>query len=335
MTAEDELIARHFAPIAGPGGFVLRDDAAAFSPAPGHDLVVTKDMLVAGVHFFADDPPGSIARKALRVNLSDLAAKGARPAGFLLGLALPGGVAEEWVAAFAAGLKADAADYGCPLLGGDTVRASGGVTLSITAFGEVSAGGMVRRTSGRPGLTLAATGTIGDAALGLRLRLEPDAAWARKLGDAARAHLADRYLHPRPRNVLAAALRDHAVAAMDVSDGLLGDALKLARAALPPGEPASPVIDLARLPLSDAAREALSLEPALIAAIATGGDDYELLMALDEAGVAAMAEACAAEGVGFTTIGELAPAYRPPRWIGRDGAPFQPGALKYEHAFKA
>ncbi len=111
------------------------------------------------------------------------------------------------------------------------MRASGGVTLSITAFGEVSAGGMVRRTSGRPGLTLAATGTIGDAALGLRLRLEPDAAWARKLGDAARAHLADRYLHPRPRNAVAQALRGNAIAAMDISDGLLGDALKLARAA--------------------------------------------------------------------------------------------------------
>ncbi len=130
--------------------------------------------------------------------------------------------------------------YGCPLLGGDTVRASGGLTISITAFGEVPAGGMVRRTSGRPWLTLAATGTIGDAALGLRLRLEPDAAWARKLGDAARRISPTATLHPRPRNAVAQALRGNAIAAMDISDGLLGDALKLARAALPPGEPASP-----------------------------------------------------------------------------------------------
>src|SRR5271163_4058503 len=114
---EDDLIARYFAPLAGPAGLKLRDDAALMRPPPGHDLVLTADALVAGVHFFADDPPGAIARKALRVNLSDLAAKGASPLGFLLALALPPDWTEDWLAAFAAGLGDDARDYACPLLG--------------------------------------------------------------------------------------------------------------------------------------------------------------------------------------------------------------------------
>jgi thiamine-monophosphate kinase len=335
VASEDTLIARHFAPLAAPGGFGLKDDAALLAPKPGHELVITKDMLVSGVHFFAEDPPASIARKALRVNLSDLAAKGAEPAGFLLGLALPAGTREAWVAAFAAALGEDAAAYRCPLLGGDTVKASGGLTISITAFGAVPTGRMLRRTAGRPGHLLAVTGTIGDAALGLRLRLHPDAQWAKALSPQARAHLFDRYLHPQPRNAVAEALRAHAAAAMDVSDGLLGDALKLSQAAMESGEIASPVIDLGRLPLSQAAREALALEPSLISAIATGGDDYEVLAAVAPENAEALASACAEAGVALTMIGELQPADRPPRWIGLDGKPFAPGSLKFEHAFKA
>jgi thiamine-monophosphate kinase len=331
MIGEDGIIARHFAPLAGPGAQALKDDAAVIAPPPGFDLVITKDMLVAGVHFFPDDPPASIARKALRVNLSDLAAKGAEPAGFLLGLGLPASVDESWIAAFAAGLGADAEASRCPLLGGDTVRTPGGVTLSITAFGVAPSGTMLRRTSARPGQLLAVTGTIGDAALGLRLRLDPDAAWARALTPAARGHLADRYLHPRPRLAAAEAMRRHAAAGMDISDGLLGDALKLARAALPPGEPAAPMVELGRLPLSDAAREALALEPSLIGAIATGGDDYEILAAVEPASAEALARACAAAGTALTVIGELMGADHPPRWLLPDGRPFLAGALKFEH----
>src|SRR6478672_10315101 len=119
---EADLIARYFAPLAGPGGLGLRDDAALMRPSPGEDLVLTTDALVAGVHFFADDPPGAIARKALRVNLSDLAAKGARPLGFLLALALPSEIGDAWLTAFAEGLGADAEHFACPLLGGDTDR---------------------------------------------------------------------------------------------------------------------------------------------------------------------------------------------------------------------
>src|SRR5271166_4096131 len=134
---EDDLIARYFAPLAGPAGLGLSDDAALMRPPPGEDLVLTADALVAGVHFFADDPPRGIARKALRVNLSDLAAKGARPLGFLLALALPGDWREDWLNAFAAGLGADASAYGCPLFGGDTNRTPGPIVVSIAVFGAV------------------------------------------------------------------------------------------------------------------------------------------------------------------------------------------------------
>src|SRR5476651_91749 len=135
---EDDLVARFFAPIAGPEGLGLNDDAALLTPPPGADLVLTKDALVAGVHFFADDPPEAIARKALRVNLSDLAAKGAEPVGFLLALALPGDWTTDWLEAFARGLGEDAKAYGCPLFGGDTVKTPGPLMVSITAFGRVA-----------------------------------------------------------------------------------------------------------------------------------------------------------------------------------------------------
>ncbi len=167
--SEDELIARFFVPLAGPAGLGLADDAALLMPPAGHELVLTADMLMAGVHFFADDPAEAIAKKALRVNLSDLAAKGAEPVGFLLNLALPGDWSEAWLAAFAAGLGEDAKTYGCPLIGGDTVKSAGALTLSITAIGAVPQGAMVPRSGVAEGDLLYVTGTIGDAALGLRL----------------------------------------------------------------------------------------------------------------------------------------------------------------------
>src|SRR5215212_2665458 len=173
---EDELIARYFAPIAGEGALGLKDDVAVLRPRPGHDLVVTVDAVVAGVHFFADDPAGSVARKALGVNLSDLAAKGAAPVGFVLTLTLPPDWSEDWLAAFCEGLGAAARASGCALLGGDTVRGPG-IAISLTAFGEVPAGGMVERTTARPGEVLCVSGTIGDAALGLAVRGSSVPSW--------------------------------------------------------------------------------------------------------------------------------------------------------------
>jgi thiamine-monophosphate kinase len=307
---EDALIARFFAPLAGPAGLGLKDDAALLTPPPGHDLVLTVDGLVAGVHFFADDPPGDIARKALRVNLSDLAAKGASPLGFLLTLALPRSWTAEWLEAFATGLGEDARVYACPLIGGDTVETPGPLTLSITALGAVPTGKMAKRTGARPGDSLYVTGTIGDAALGLKLRLGqgPD------LAEPCRRHLLDRYLLPRPRLALAPAMAAHARGGMDVSDGFVGDLAKMMRAG---GVGAR--VDLARLPLSEAARAAIAADPALFEIAATGGDDYELIAAIPPSAAAAFEERARAAGVDVTRVGEVLedPAIR---FLAPDGA---------------
>ena len=202
--AEDRLIARYFRPLAtAAGAFGLIDDAAALTPPPGCDLVLTTDGVIAGVHFFPDDPPEMVSRKVLRMNLSDLAAKGARPLGFLLSVALPEGFGEAWLGAFAAGLADDAAHYGCPLYGGDTDHTPGPISVSIFAFGAVPQGKMVHRSTARPGDRIVVTGTIGDAAIGLQLRRELTLARRWGLSDAAAAQLENRYLLPQPRNALA------------------------------------------------------------------------------------------------------------------------------------
>lgn len=295
---EDSLIERFFAPVAGEGGLGLKDDAALLSPTPGHDLVLTADALVEGVHFLPEDPPASIARKALGVNVSDLAAKGADPAGFLLSLALPEGWTEEWLSGFAEGLGQASRDFSCPLLGGDTVKAKGGLTLSITALGEVPAGRMVRRTSAQPGDAICVTGTIGDAALGLRLRSSPD--WAAALSPEDRDHLADRYLHPQPRFRFAPALRAHAGAAMDVSDGLAGDLAKMMRAS-----GTSAIVQSGQVPLSPAARKAVQASPELLDLVLTGGDDYEILCAIPQGNLALLVKEAERIGINLSVIGQV------------------------------
>ena len=230
-SAEDRLIARYFRPLATHrGAFGLADDAAAITPPPGRDLVLKTDGLIAGVHFFPDDPADGVARKALRVNLSDLAAKGARPLGFLLSIALPRDIPEDWIAAFAAGLGEDAEAYECPLLGGDTDATPGPISISIAAFGTLPLGTMVRRSGATAGERVFVSGTIGDAALGLRLRQDAGNASAWGLDAAMSDHLVARYRLPQPRVALSELVRTNASAAMDISDGLAGDLAKLCRA---------------------------------------------------------------------------------------------------------
>jgi thiamine-monophosphate kinase len=276
QSAEERLIARYFRPLAThPGAFGLADDAAILSPPPGCDLVLTTDGVIAGVHFLPHDPPGLIARKVLRMNLSDLAAKGAKPVGFLLSVALPAPIDEEWIAAFAAGLGADATHYGCPLLGGDTDHTPGPLSITVAAFGALPHGAMVRRATAKVGDIVVVTGTIGDAALGLLKRKDSllEKRWG--LSDEQSDYLGARYLLPEPRTALAEAVLHQASAAMDVSDGLVGDLAKLCRASGVAAE-----IDIARVPVSDAAAAALDADPALIETILTGGDDYEILLTL-------------------------------------------------------
>lgn len=324
---EVELIARYLAPLAtDPGADRLTDDAAVMPADPDRDLVVTTDALAAGIHFFADDPPAAIARKALRVNLSDLAAKGAAPRGYLLTLALPADWREDWLAAFVAGLAADQVEFSCPLLGGDTLRAPSGLVVSVTAFGTIEKGGAVRRGHARPGDRLFVTGTIGDAALGLKLRLDPalEAAWG--LSAAAADHLRDRYLLPRPRVPAAEAVRRFARAAMDVSDGLVGDLDRLCRAS-----GVGAILQTDAVPLSPAAARAVAADAAALRTALTGGDDYEILATVAPERAADFAAACEAAGVPATEIGRIEDAGAALRVVDAAGAALSLGSGRFEH----
>lgn len=321
VSGEDSLIARYFKPIAtDPGAFGLVDDAAVLK-AHGEDVVVTTDAVVEGVHYLAEDPPGTVARKALRVNLSDLAAKGAVPAGFVLTLALRK-ADDSWLRPFADALGEDATRFACPLLGGDTVSTPGPQMISITAFGRVPSGCMVGRTGAKPGDRIMVTGTIGDAALGLDILKGGAAAAALAKDPAARDELIDRYRVPRPRNGLAEAVRAHATAAMDVSDGLAGDLAKLCAAS-----GVSAVIQTARVPISPAAaRTAAGIEE-----LVAGGDDYEILCAVPELRCAAFAEAAGRAGVPVAVIGTVTAGREPPRFVDAQGGEIVLRRLSYSH----
>jgi thiamine-monophosphate kinase len=324
-SGEDSLIARYFRPLAtDPGAFDLGDDAAILK-ALGEDIVVTTDAIVEGVHFLPHDPPDTIARKALRANLSDLAAKGATPAGFVLTLALRA-ADDAWLAPFARGLGEDAGLFGCPLLGGDTVSTPGPLMISITAFGRVSQGKMVRRNGAKPGDRIVVTGTIGDAALGLDILKGGVMAVALADDAAAKAMLVDRYRVPQPRNALALAVRDHADAAMDVSDGLAGDLAKLCAASC-----VSAVIDAESIPLSAAARGLLSRGVTGIAALVSGGDDYEILCAIPENRFEGFAQDAGVAGVVVASIGTVIAGRAVPRFLDAGGRDIALPRLSYSH----
>lgn len=322
---EDSLIARYFKPLAtDPGAFGLVDDAAVLSSS-GDDIVVTTDAVVEGVHYLATDPPDTIARKALRVNLSDLAAKGAVPAGFVLTLALRS-KEDAWLRPFADALGEDAREFACPLLGGDTVSTPGPQMISITAFGRVPKGRMVGRTGARPGDRILVTGTIGDAALGLGVLTGGAAAAALATDPAAREALVSRYRVPQPRNPLARAVRDHATAAMDVSDGLAGDLTKLCAAS-----GVSATVDVARVPLSAAAADLVARNAVCVETLLAGGDDYEVLCTVSPAQADALIAAGRATGLAVTAIGTIVAGQQGPRFLDGQGQELVLRRLSYSH----
>ena len=320
-TREQALIQAIFAPLtAGFEGAVhLRDDAASFTPAPGMDLVVTTDSLVADVHFLRNDDPALIAKKALRVNLSDLAAKGSVARAYLLAIALSPSEDEAWLKRFARGLEEDQERFGCALIGGDTVATPGPLSLTITAFGEVPAGRIVRRGGGRAGDMLFVSGTIGDGALGLR------AAQGKFQGQAA-DDLKQRYWLPQPRVELAPALLAHAHAAMDISDGLIGDLGMLCEAS---GLSAEIVAE--KVPLSAGARSLAAGDPSLLETCLTGGDDYEILCAIPPERAPAFAQEAAAAGIPVTAIGQMAEGSNPPLCRDAAGRPMTFARSSYSH----
>lgn len=269
---EFEWIAQYLAPLASDDAFLLKDDAALLHPNPELDLVITQDAVLEGIHFLPGDPADRIAQKALRVNLSDLAAKGAKPFSYSLALGVPDRWGDDDMASFAKGLKEDQQRYNIALSGGDTFRSPERLSVAITALGQVSPGGYTKRDGASPGDVLVVSGTIGDAALGLRvlsgdINVEKDDL----------PPLRDAYQLPNPPVSLAPHVAHHATASMDISDGLLGDCRKLCMAS-----GVSATINRNQIPLSDAAGRLVARDDKHWKTVLTGGDDYQILCTVKE-----------------------------------------------------
>jgi thiamine-monophosphate kinase len=325
LPGEFDLIARYFKPLAArmPGAVGLNDDVCTWAPAAGEELVLTADALVAGIHFLADDPADLVARKMLRVNLSDLAAKGAKPTGYLMTTALSPDVDEAWVASFCEGLAADQAEFGISLMGGDTVATPGPLTLSLTAIGTVPKGKAPRRNGAKPGDIVLVSGSIGDGALGLKvLRNE-----FLGLDETSRRFLSNRYHLPQPRVDLGRALmlcgRVHAM--MDVSDGLVADLAHIAEASH-----VAATLRANAVPVSEAAAAILADEMAWLPLVLTGGDDYELLLTAAPDSVPDLLGIAAELDVPLTVVGEIS-AGEGVTVVDRDGAPLELAAKGYRH----
>ena len=291
------------------------DDAALLTPAAGQELVAATDTLVAGVHYPEPADPASLGHRALAVNLSDLAAMGARPAWALLALTLPQ-ADPAWLAQFAAGLGELARAHDVALVGGDTTR--GPLCVTVTLLGHVAGGSALRRAGAAPGDVLFVSGTPGDAAAGLALEQGRLAA-----APEASAYLRERFLRPQPRLALGERLRGYASACIDVSDGLLADAGKLAAAS-----GAGVALEWEALPLSEALRAALGAERARELAL-TGGDDYELCFAVHPDRVASLGAQLPPQRWGYTRIGTLRAA--PGAVVQREGTVMEFSHSGYEH----
>ncbi len=326
LRTEEAIIQTYLAPLASgyAGAFGLKDDCAAFTPTPGHDLIVKTDPIASDVHFFPVDAPEDIAWKALAVNVSDLAAKAAEPRAYLMALSFPQAPTQPWMRRFAQGLAEAQAQFGLHLIGGDTDKRPGPITVSITVFGEVPAGTMIRRGTAQPSDLVYVSGTLGDAKAGLEILKSRDVAQANGFSDDAIAYLLSRFLRPQPRLLLRHALRNHATAAMDISDGLAKDLGRMVRAS---GCGAS--IDLARLPLSEPLRKAdadASRSYPWRRAAVSAGDDYEILFTVRAGRGEALEHAASLAGIPVTCIGKMTVA---PGLVivGLDGRPID---LPYE-----
>jgi thiamine-monophosphate kinase len=318
---EFERVRRFFAPLAGPGGLGLLDDAAIVDCRAGQRLVVTADAIVAGVHYLPDDPPDLVARKLLRVNLSDLAAMGARPLYYLLTTALPAALGSDWLAEFTRGLAEDQHRFGIDLLGGDSVATTGPAVLSLTAIGEVAAGMEVRRNDARAGDLVWVSGTIGDAFLGLALLR---GAYP-QLAAEYRARLIGRFQVPDPRVDLGCRLAGIAHAMIDISDGLLADLGHICETSC-----VAAVVELASLPLSSAAKVITDGEPGVRIAVAAGGDDYELLFTAPAGLAKAIDDLSSVLGLPITTIGRIEPG-EGVRLVDAEGRTIPVGKSGYQH----
>lgn len=324
---EEALIADFWAPLAAgyARAYGLKDDCATIAVAPGEELVVTTDALIEGVHFFAGDDPGAIAWKALAVNVSDLIAKGANPVAYVMNVALPA-FDRGWLHGFADGLGQAQQAFGCQLAGGDTDRTPGPLTVAITAFGTCPAGQMVRRSTARAGDCIYVTGTIGDAALGLRLRRDPGLAARCGLDAEAVRYLEGRFSRPHPSVAIVPALRAAASAAIDVSDGLMKDIDRLCRVAGGGGR-----IDAAAVPLSAPARVVVAAGETRLEELFAGGEDYEVLATVPPAASVEFERLAEVAGVPVACIGAVTDEGNGATAIGSDGAALALSKLGWDH----
>jgi thiamine-monophosphate kinase len=314
-------IARFFAPLALPGGLGLLDDVALIEGRRGEHYVLKADAIVEGIHFLRNDPPPDVARKLLRVNLSDLAAKGATPMGYLLSMALPRSRDERWLAAFARGLAIDQRKFRIGLLGGDSDATRGPTVLSLAAIGRIAKGQAVLRSGARVGDIVYVSGTLGDAAFGLALlkgrfgHIKP----------AARRYLIRRYRLPEPRLALGRRLVHVAHASADISDGLVGDLGHICDASR-----VGAVIEAAQLPLSSATRSLVADASQRIEIALTHGDDYELVFTAAPRAAHRVAAAARAAGVRVTAVGRVV-AEAGVRVIDADGRRMKLRRTGYRH----
>lgn len=324
VESETDLIQTYLAPLAleAPGAFGLRDDAALIAAEPGSDLVVSTDPIIEGVHFFPDDAAADIAWKALAVNVSDIVAKGGTPVAYLMTLALPQAPERTWIGNFAKGLLAAQDAFGCVLIGGDTDRTPGPLSIGITAFGRVPFGMFVPRQGAQAGDHVFITGSIGDAALGLALHRD-SSLFATALTEEGQKDLVARYLRPRPRIALANAIREHARAALDISDGLMKDLARLV------GD-LSLTLKFDDVPISPFLRAALAADERVRDAVLGGGDDYELLVAVAPENVAAFRDGAAEAGVAVMDAGVLG-ANGGLSVVDSRGGAIMPGRYGYDH----
>ena len=295
---EFDLIARYLKPLAtSPGAFGLQDDAALIEVPEGKQLVMSKDVLIGNVHFFPDDLPDLIARKALRTNVSDIISKGAEPYAYALGLCFPNTIDDAFMEAFAHGLAADQDLFGMSLLGGDTTHSINDFVISVTIYGLSDEKGPVKRDGAKAGDALYVSRTLSESALGLLSFKEPERMTG--IDEALLNELLAAYLLPQPPYGLQSIIAAHASASMDISDGLLADCAHLCRAS-----GMSARIQEEQLPFSAAVRAVLKAHPELREIAIQGGDDYQCLMAIPRENQEAFLNACKGAEIQVSRVGE-------------------------------
>ncbi len=301
MLTETSFIETYLKPLcSSKGSLSLSDDAAILGPDTQQDIIISKDLLLAGQHFFEDDDPADIAYKALAVNLSDIAAKGAKPLSFMLGIAFPEAPVDKWAASFTKGLQLAMQQFEIELLGGDTTGTKGPLVISITIFGQIEKGRMVKRSGANIGDQIYVSGTLGDAALGLKLRAAKEETKSWSLKNEEKAELLERYLKPKPRCALSKIIKEYASSSMDLSDGLIADLEKLCAASN-----CGAVIDYDQVPVSKPAQKLFFEDKALKQHCLGWGDDYEILFSIPQKNKEDFTKALQEIEIPMTNIGEI------------------------------